>query len=145
MAFESGIGAALLLAGRLLFGGLLVYQGLNHFVATEMLSGYAQSKGVPAAGFGVVASSVILVLGGLGIVFGVYPVVAAGMLAVFFLVVTPFMHDFWAVTEDQRQGEMTHFLKNVELLGASLIVLVIAGETWGYLSTRRESRRLRRE
>jgi len=88
---------------------------------------------------------VILVLGGLGIVFGVYPVVAAGMLAVFFLVVTPFMHDFWAVTEDQRQGEMTHFLKNVELLGASLIVLVIAGETWGYLSTRRESRRLRRE
>ncbi len=37
------------------------------------------------------------------------------------------MHDFWAVPEDTQQGEMTRFLKNVELLGASLIVLVIAG------------------
>lgn len=132
MAFESGIGAAILLAGRLLFGGLLIYQGFNHFVATEMMAGYASSKGVPAATFGVVASGVVLVLGGLGIVLGVYPVVAAGMLAVFFLLVTPFMHNFWAVPEDQQQDEMTHFFKNIELLGASLLVLVLAGEPWGY-------------
>ncbi|MFD1562206.1 hypothetical protein ACFR99_01305 [Haloarchaeobius amylolyticus] len=26
----------------------------------------------------------------------------------------------------------THFLKNVQLLGASLFVLVLAGEPWGY-------------
>jgi uncharacterized membrane protein YphA (DoxX/SURF4 family) len=132
MAFESGIGAVLLLVGRLLFGGLLVYQGLNHFMATDMLAGYAESKGVPAARFGVVASGVMLVLGGLGIILGLYPIIAAGMLSVFFLFVTPFMHDFWAAPEDQQQNEMTHFLKNVELLGASLLVLVLAGETWGY-------------
>ncbi|MDF9746236.1 DoxX family protein [Natrinema salsiterrestre] len=132
MAFESGVGAVLLLVGRLLFGGLLVFQGVNHFMQTDMLAGYAESKGIPAARFGVVASGVMLVLGGLGIVLGVYPVIAAGMLAVFFLAVTPFMHDFWAVPEEQQQNEMTHFLKNVELLGASLLVLVLAGETWGY-------------
>ncbi|WP_222918752.1 DoxX family protein [Natrinema sp. SYSU A 869] len=132
MALESGIGAVLLLVGRLLFGGLLVYQGINHFLATDMMAGYAESKGVPAAKFGVVASGVVLVLAGLGIVLGVYPIIAAGMLAVFFLLVTPFMHDFWAVPEDQQQNEMNHFLKNVQLLGVSLLVLVFAGETWGY-------------
>jgi len=132
MAFESGVGAALLLVGRLLFGGLLVFQGLNHFMETDAMAGYAEAKGVPAARFGVVASGVMLVLGGLSIVFGAYTVVAAGMLVVFFLVVTPFMHDFWAVPDDQQQDELTHFLKNVQLLGASLFVLVLAGEPWGY-------------
>ncbi|RZH67740.1 DoxX family protein [Natrinema altunense] len=132
MAFESGLGAVVLLVGRLLFGGLLVYQGLNHFVATDTMAGYAEAKGVPAPGFGVVASGVMLVLGGLGIVLGVYPVIAAGMLAVFFVLVTPFMHDFWAVPEDQQQDELIHFMKNVELLGTALLVFVLAGEPWGY-------------
>ncbi|AFO56391.1 MULTISPECIES: DoxX family protein [Natrinema] len=132
MAFESGLGAGVLLVGRLLFGGLLVYQGLNHFMATDTMAGYAEAKGVPAARFGVVASGVMLVLGGLGIVLGIYPVVAAGMLAVFFVFVTPFMHDFWAVPEDQQQDELIHFMKNVELLGTALLVFVLAGEPWGY-------------
>ncbi|WP_226479359.1 DoxX family protein [Natrinema amylolyticum] len=132
MAFESGIGAILLLAGRLLFGGLLVYQGISHFIATDSMAGYAESKGVPAAKFGVVTSGVMLVLGGLGIALGIYPVIAAGIIAVFFLLVTPFMHDFWAVPEDQQQNERTHFMKNVQLLGVTLLVLVLAGETWGY-------------
>ncbi|QCW02227.1 DoxX family protein [Natrinema pallidum] len=132
MAFESGLSAVVLLVGRLLFGGLLVYQGLNHFAATDTMAGYAEAKGVPAARFGVVASGVMLVLGGVGIVLGVYPVIAAGMLAVFFVLVTPFMHDFWAVPEEQQQDELIHFMKNVELLGTALLVFVLAGEPWGY-------------
>jgi uncharacterized membrane protein YphA (DoxX/SURF4 family) len=132
MALDAGIGGVLLLVGRVLFGGFLAFSGINHFMNAEMMTGYAESKGVPAAGFGVITTGVMLVLGGLGIVLGVYPIVAAGMLAVFFLVVTPMMHDFWAVPEDQRQDEMTDFLKNAELLGASLVFLVIGGEAWAF-------------
>jgi uncharacterized membrane protein YphA (DoxX/SURF4 family) len=132
MALDAGIGGVLLLVGRVLFGGFLAFSGINHFMNAEMMTGYAESKGVPAAGFGVITTGVMLVLGGLGIVLGVYPIVAAGMLAVFFLVVTPMMHDFWAVPEDQQQDEMTDFLKNAELLGASLVFLVIGGEAWAF-------------
>jgi uncharacterized membrane protein YphA (DoxX/SURF4 family) len=132
MALDAGIGGVLLLVGRVLFGGFLAFSGINHFMNTGMMTGYAESKGVPAAGFGVIATGVMLVLGGLGIILGVYPIVAAGMLAVFFLVVTPMMHDFWAVPEDQQQDEMTDFLKNAELLGASLVFLVIGGEAWAF-------------
>ncbi|OLZ40693.1 quinol oxidase [Natrinema saccharevitans] len=132
MAFESGLAAVVLLAGRLLFGGLIIYQGIDHLLAPDAMAGYAEAKGVPAPKFGVVASGVLLVLAGFGLVLGVYPVLAAGALAVFFLVVTPFMHDFWAVPEDQKQDELTHFTKNVELFAASLLVLVLASQPWGY-------------
>ncbi|AGB31487.1 DoxX family protein [Natrinema pellirubrum DSM 15624] len=132
MAFESGLAAVVLLVGRLLFGGLVIYQGINHFLAPDAMAGYAEAKGVPAPKLGVIASGVVLVLGGLGLVLGVYPVVAAGALAVFFLVATPLMHDFWAVPDDQRQNEMNHFTKNVELFAASLLVLVLASQPWGY-------------
>jgi uncharacterized membrane protein YphA (DoxX/SURF4 family) len=132
MAIDTGLGAILILVGRLLFGGLLAFQGLNHFMNTDEMAGYAESKGVPAARFGVIASGMMLLLGGLGIILGVYPIVAAGMLAVFFVLVTPVMHDFWAAPEAEQQDEMVDFIKNVELLGASLVFLVLGGETWGF-------------
>jgi uncharacterized membrane protein YphA (DoxX/SURF4 family) len=132
MAIDTGLGAILILVGRLLFGGFLAFQGLNHFMNTDEMAGYAGSKGVPAARFGVIASGILLLLGGLGIILGVYPIVAAGMLAVFFVLVTPVMHDFWAAPEAEQQNEMVDFIKNVELLGASLVFLVLGGETWGY-------------
>ena len=132
MAIDTGLGAILILVGRLLFGSFLAFQGLNHFMNTDEMAGYAESKGVPAARFGVIASGILLLLGGLGIILGVYPIVAAGMLAVFFVLVTPVMHDFWAAPEEEQQNEMVNFIKNVELLGASLVFLVLGGETWGY-------------
>ena len=132
MAIDTGLGAILILVGRLLFGSFLAFQGLNHFMNTDEMAGYAESKGVPAARFGVIASGILLLLGGLGIILGVYPSIAAGMLAVFFVLVTPVMHDFWAAPEAEQQTEMVDFIKNVELLGASLVFLVLGGETWGY-------------
>jgi uncharacterized membrane protein YphA (DoxX/SURF4 family) len=132
MALDAGLGGVLLLVGRVLFGGLLAFQGLNHFMNAEGMTGYAQMKGIPAPGFGVIASGVMLVLGGLAIVAGVFPAVAAGALAVFLLVSAVTMHDFWAVPDDQQQDEMVQFLKNVELAGAALVFLALSGETWAY-------------
>ena len=132
MALDTGLAAILLLAGRVIFGGLLAFQGLNHFMNTEQMTGYAQAKGLPAPKFGVVASGVLLVAGGLAIVLGVYPAIAAGAVAVFLLASAVIFHDFWAVPEEQAQDEMVNFLKNVELAGAALVVLAISGEAWAY-------------
>lgn len=94
MAIDAGLGAIGFLIARILFGGLLAFQGLNHFQNADAMSGYAQSKGVPAARAGVLFSGGMLIFGGLGIVLGVFPAIAAGAIAVFLLVATPMMHDF---------------------------------------------------
>ncbi|MEZ3116925.1 DoxX family protein [Halobaculum sp. MBLA0147] len=132
MTVDAGLGGVLLLVGRVAFGGFLAFAGLNHFLNADQMTGYAASKGIPAPGFGVIASGAMLVLGGLGVLLGVYPVLAAGTLATFFVVATPTMHDFWAVSDAERQSEFTNFTKNVELLGASLVFLALGGQEWAF-------------
>ncbi|MFW5911150.1 MAG: DoxX family protein [Halolamina sp.] len=128
-ALDGAAGTIFLLA-RVVFGLVLAFMGLNHFQNVEGMAGYAGSKGIPAPEFGVVASGVMLLGGGLGIAAGVYPVLAASALATFFLVATPTMHDFW--NAEDTQGEMTHFLKNVALLGGSLTFLALGGVDWPF-------------
>lgn len=132
MVVDGGVLAIAFLLGRVAFGGLLAFQGLNHLLDLEGMAGYAEMKGVPAPTLAVAGSGLLLIGGGLGIVLGVYPLVAAAVLVVFFVVTTPTMHDFWTAPDDQAENEMIHFIKNVELLGASLIFLALATEAWPY-------------
>jgi uncharacterized membrane protein YphA (DoxX/SURF4 family) len=132
MAVDAGAGAVALLGARVLFGGVLAFSGLNHFLNTAEMTEYAAAKGVPAAGLGVITSGTMFVLGGLGLALGVYPVVSAGMLATTLLVVTPMMHDFWAVPEEETETELTQFLKNSALFGASLVFLALGDQAWGF-------------
>jgi putative oxidoreductase len=79
----------------------------------------------------VLASGTLLVVAGLAIVAGVFPLVAAAARAAFLLVSAVVFHDFWAVPEDQQQDEMTDFLKNVVMAGGALAFGAIASQTWG--------------
>lgn len=132
MAVDGAVAGIFLLVGRIFYGAVLAFMGVNHFQNVDSMAGYADAKGLPAPRASVLTSGAILVLGGLGIVFGVLPVVAAGAVAVFLLVSAVTMHDFWAVPDDQQQDEMTQFLKNVSLAGGALAFLVLANETWPY-------------
>lgn len=120
------------LVARILFGGVLAFTGLNHFLDAENMIGYAEMKGVPAASFMVPLSGAMLVAGGIGVILGFYPVLSSALLAGFLLVTTPKMHDFWNAPEDQQQSEMTQFLKNVALFGAALAFLVLGTQSWAY-------------
>ena len=124
-------GIAFLLA-RVLFGVVLAFTGLNHFQGVDQMAGYAESKGIPAGRLAVVFSGGMLIFGGLGIAIGAFPTLAAGAIALFLLVSTPTMHDFWAVPQEQQQSEMTNFLKNVALLGGALVFLALARSPWPY-------------
>ncbi|WP_247731042.1 DoxX family protein [Halovivax limisalsi] len=121
------------LVGRISFGVVLALMGLNHFTGLGGMSGYAAAKGVPAPRLAVAASGVALAGGGLSIAFGIYPLVGAAVLALFFLAVTPVMHDFWTVEDpERRQSELTDFMKNVTLFGAALVFLAVADTAWPY-------------
>lgn len=129
---EGPLTGELFLLGRLLFGGVFAYNGLNHFLDAESMVGYAGAKGVPAPGLMIPLSGGVLLFGGLGIAAGVLPTLAAGALIGFLLVTTPVMHDFWAVPEEQQQGELINFLKNVAMTGAALALLAISTTAWPY-------------
>ena len=128
-AGSNGVG---FLIGRVLFGVVLAFMGLNHFSNVDAMAGYAESKGLPAGRASVLLSGGTLIFGGLGIAAGVYPALAAGAIAAFLAVSTPTMHDFWAVPEEQQQSETTNFLKNVTMLGAALAFLALSGTSWPY-------------
>jgi len=132
MAFETAGAAELFLLGRVLFGGVLAFTGLNHFMNADGMIPYAEAKGLPAPAASVYGSGGLLVVSGGLLVVGAYPVLAAGALAVFLLASAVTMHNFWAVPEDQQQTEMTQFLKNVAMAGGAFAMLTLAGTAWPY-------------
>ena len=111
------------LIGRLLYGGVLIFTGLNHFQDEDSMVAYAEAKGVPMADLAVPFSGGLLVFSGLSLILWRLPRLAAGAVISFLVPSTLLMHDFWAVDEEQKQSEMNNFLKNTALLGAAFAFL----------------------
>ncbi len=120
------------LIGRILYGGYFVYNGLNHFLNLNMLTGYAQSKGVPAPRLAVIVSGLMILLGGLSVLLGFHFRWGALLIVLFLIPVTFKMHNFWAETGDMRMIDMVLFTKNLALLGAALFIMATDGATWHY-------------
>jgi putative oxidoreductase len=119
-----------LLFGRAIFGGFFLYNGINHFLNREMMTGYSASKGVPYPDAAVIGSGAMLVLGGVSMLTGVRPKLGASLIGAFLVGVTPKMHDFWNVEDaQQRMGEQINFTKNVAMLGGALIAAAMP-EPW---------------
>ena len=118
--------AVLFLIGRIIVGIFYLFNALNHFMQLNMLSGYAQSKGVPAPKVAVLGSGLLLLIGGLSFLLGYRPVIGVAAVVLFFLGVTPKMHNFWAIEDPQmKMVEMVNFMKNMALLGSALMFLLI--------------------
>ncbi|MFB6213065.1 MAG: DoxX family membrane protein [Candidatus Nanohaloarchaea archaeon] len=120
-----------LLVGRVLFGGYFALMGVNHFLRTGQLAGWAESKGAPAAEALVYLSGLMLLAGGMGIAAAAYPAVSLGLVGVFLAVVTPWFHDFWSHEGEEKQQQMTHFLKNLALFGAVLVLYGAGAAVFG--------------
>lgn len=114
------------LIGRIIFGLIFIMFGVNHFMRLEMLSGYAAAKGVPAPKAAVIVAGLLLLVGALTILTGFQPLIGVAALVIFFVPVTLQMHNFWAIEDEQmKMVEMTHFLKNTALFGATLMFVAI--------------------
>jgi uncharacterized membrane protein YphA (DoxX/SURF4 family) len=116
----------LFLAGRVIFGGYFVFNGLDHFMKLGMMAGYAKSKGVPAPSIAVPVTGLMILLGGLSIILGFHPTIGSILLAAFLIPTSFIMHGYWRVQEPQgKMAEMVNFTKNMALLGALLMFLAI--------------------
>ena len=116
----------LFLIGRILYGGFFVMGGLNHFRNLGMMSGFTASKGVPAAKGAVLFSGLLILVGGLSVIVGWHVRIGLACIVLFLLPVTFLMHNFWVETEMMpRINQMVNFQKNVALLGAALMMLMV--------------------
>ena len=116
----------LFVLGRILLGGYFIKSGYNHFKNLKGLTGYAQSKGVLMPKEAVLLTGLMMFLGGLGILLGVYIEFSVLLLSLFLLSTLIKMHKYWEVTDPMtRMGEHVNFYKNLSLLGALLMLLSI--------------------
>lgn len=118
----------LLILGRILFGGFFVMSGINHLKNLKAMTGYAMSKGVPSPSLAVAVSGLMILLGGLGVIFWQYVAISLTLIGVFLVLVTPKMHAFWSTNDPQsKMMEMIQFQKNMALLGATIMICILSG------------------
>ena len=118
------------LIGRLIFGGFFLYNGINHLRNRKMMAQYTATKNVPQPESAVVATGVMLTLGGASLLLGVKPKLGALAILGFLAGVSPIMHDFWKHEDpNQRQAEMINFMKNLALAGGALALMGV-DEPW---------------
>ena len=113
-----------ILAGRILFFFLFAFSAVGfHIAHREMASQYATQKGVPFASLLVPLTGVQIMVGSLLILLGIWADLGAALLVVFLVPTALTMHAFWKLSEPmERQQDQVHFLKDVALAGAALML-----------------------
>jgi uncharacterized membrane protein YphA (DoxX/SURF4 family) len=116
----------ILLLSRVILGFYFLFNSFNHFRNLNSLAGWVQSKNVPVPRLMVALTGILLLIGGLSILLGVYIEIGILALTLFFLPVTFVMHDFWRETDPQmKMMQMINFMKNLALWAAILALLFI--------------------
>lgn len=114
------------LIGRILFASLFFASAYAHLGQTDAMTNYARSKGVPAAKLAVLLGGVVLVLGALSILLGLWPDLGALLLVAFLVPTALIMHPFWKETDaSAKQLEQVQFSKDTALAGASLMLFAL--------------------
>ena len=118
----------LVLIGRILFAALFAVSAMAHFGQTAAMAGYAQSKGVPSARLAVLAGGVLLALGAISVLFGIWADLGALLLVVFLVPTALLMHGFWKESDSQaKMTEQVQFFKDLGLAGAALMLFALFG------------------
>lgn len=107
--------------GRFLFSLIFVMAGINHFSSGSI--GYAASAGIPMADILVPISGLIALIGGLSILVGYHARFGATLILIFLIPITILMHNFWSFSDPEMiQLQMTHFMKNLSMIGAAVLI-----------------------
>ena len=90
------------------------------------VAGYMAAQGVPASKIMLAGAIVFLIVGSLSVIVGFKARIGAALLLVFLLLATYYFHDFWTLgIEDPmaKQEQTIHFMKNLSMMGAMLLII----------------------
>ena len=120
------------LIGRILLGGYFIMMGLMHFGKKDMMVEYARSRGLAGAGLMTILSGLLMLLAGLGVLLGVYTELSIYGLVLFLVLASFMIHHFWTDQDPkQKMQERMHFMTNLAMAGAILMLLAIS-TPWMY-------------
>ncbi|MDB5769172.1 MAG: doxX [Collimonas fungivorans] len=111
--------------GRVLLASLFVISGLLKITAFSGVVGYMSSLGIPFATFAVLITILVEVGGGLAIMTGWNARPAALVVALFTVGATLSAHRFWQADPASMQNQLNHFLKNISIIGALLMLAAV--------------------
>ncbi len=117
--------SSLFFLGRLLFGLIHVFYGLRHFWLMGDYAKRARKRGVPLAKSMVTLTGALLIVGGLSIITLRYFEEGIWLLLLFYLPTTLLIHEFWREKGKKRTEEFEAFMKNMVIVGALLMMLIL--------------------
>jgi putative oxidoreductase len=113
------------LIGRILFCIIFLNSARGHLTNVSMLAQYSASKRVPAPKLMVMVTGLMLLLGALSILLGLWVRVGAALLVIFLIPTAFIMHNFWTMSDPMaRANDQAHFFKDLALAGAALMFFV---------------------
>ena len=132
-----------LLVGRLALIALYTTSAIGKFGALDQTASMIGSKGLPfPAALALVAAAAELI-GALCIAVGYYTRAAAIGLVLYTIIVTIAFHGFWGLEGAARFAQYIHFMKNVGLAGAFVIIAGVGAGAYSldaFLGKRRQAR-----
>jgi putative oxidoreductase len=115
------------LLGRILIALIFLFAGFGKVTGFEGTVGYIASKGLPLPHLAAIGAIIVELGGGTMLVLGWKTRWAAAALLIFTALAALFFHNFWALSPDQAQNQMIHFMKNIAMMGGMLFVVVHGG------------------
>lgn len=110
--------------GRIILGAYFIYNAYNHFANIDSLAGYAASKKVPQSRVAIIATGVMLFIGGAAILTGMSMVLGLWILVAFLIGTSFAMHAYWKIADPMtKMNERIAFQKNIALVGSLLIII----------------------
>ncbi|MGA9386527.1 MAG: DoxX family protein [Candidatus Sulfotelmatobacter sp.] len=121
--------APVVLLGRFLFSLIFLLAAPINFSGKTIA--FAASQGVPLASIAVPLSGIIALAGALSILLGYRARIGVWLIVLFLAVVTPALHNFWAVTDPMmHQMQFVMFLKNLSMMGGALFISQTGSGPW---------------
>ena len=111
----------IVLAGRILLGGMFVVAGLRHLMIVPVLSVAVATRGVPFPRAILLAGTAFQIGAGLALVLGFFTSWAALGLILFTIVASVLLVNFWDKEGEERIALTNAFQTNIGLIGGLMI------------------------
>jgi putative oxidoreductase len=115
-----------MLIGRLLFSLIFIFYGITQLINYKDTVKLMSTSKVPFPKFSAISSSLMALIGGIGIAFYAYSLYGSILIILFLLPATYYGHKFWSIKDKkEKANQMQHFIKNISLIGGAIIIGLI--------------------
>jgi len=112
------------MVGRVLFSTYFLAMGMSHLIHFREHAAFIGGKGVPLARSATMLTIVMMVSGGVLVLFNWHTSIGGALLFGIIFPAPFFLHHFWNETDSySRLSEFAHFIKDLALAGAALLLI----------------------